>query len=64
MRVNLCTCDVESYYLLGFDVDHAALILEETLDSQKPVARDRDAVLLEGVGREDDIGDPGLVFEG
>jgi len=45
-------------------MDHTVLVLERAFDPQEPIARDCDAVLLEYIGREDDIGDPGLVFEG
>ena len=50
--------------MLGFDVDHAVLILKDAFNQKESIARDCDAVLLEGVGRKDDVGDAGFVFEG
>jgi hypothetical protein len=51
---------------LCFDVEalrDAVLILEWSFDHEESAARDDDAILLKDVGREDDVGDAGFVFE-
>lgn len=52
--------DVERTDALRFDVNHAALVLKCAFDAQKAAAGDDDAVALENVRSEDDVGDPGL----
>jgi hypothetical protein len=45
-------------------MDYTVLVLKRAFDMQEAIARDNDAVLLEGVGREYNVGDAGFVFEG
>jgi hypothetical protein len=54
---------VEWLEVAGFDVDDAILILELAGDEHKARAGDDDAVRLEDVGSDDDVGDAGLVFK-
>ena len=46
-----------------FDVDDTILILEWSFDHEESGARDDDSILLEDVGRQDDVCDAGFVFE-
>ena len=64
MGANIGACDVEGDYSLGFDVNNSVLILERAIDQEKSVASNDNAVLLEYIGCEDDVGDAGFVFEG
>ena len=48
---------------LGFDMNHALLILERPFDPEKAAARNYDAVLLENVRGKDDVGDAGFIFK-
>ena len=64
MGTDIGACDVEGDYPLGFDVNNSVLILELAYDQEKSVACYNDAVLLEYIGCEDDVGDAGFVFEG
>lgn len=50
--------------MTGLDVNHAVLFLDCAFDEEEPAARDDDAVLLEDIRSEDDVGDAGLIFEG
>ena len=45
-------------------MNHAVLILERPFDQQEAAAGDDDAVALEDIGGEDDVGDAGFIFEG
>jgi len=64
MGTDVGACDVEGDYSLGFDVNNSVLILERAFNQEESVARHNDAVLLEYIGCEDDVGDAGFVFEG
>jgi hypothetical protein len=64
MRSNFDVGYIERRYALGFDVDYTVLMLERTFDTHEAAARNDDAILFESVGGEDDVGDPGFVFEG
>ena len=64
MGTNIGACDVERDYSQGFDVNNSVLILERAFDHEKSVARYNDAVLLEYIGCEDDVGDARFVFQG
>ena len=48
---------------LRFDVDHCVLILQFSFDEKKAASSDDDAVLLEDIGRKNDVGYAGFVFE-
>lgn len=50
--------------MAGFDVNDTVLILQLAGDEQEARAGDNNAIPLEDVGRDDDVGDAGLVFEG
>jgi hypothetical protein len=54
---------IERLELAGFDVDDAVLILEFAGDEQETRAGDDDAVRLENIGGDDDVGDSGFVFK-
>jgi len=56
--------DVERNDALGFDVNHAVLILQRAIDAQKAAAGGDHAVAFEHVRSEDDVGDAGFIFEG
>ena len=64
MRTDIGARDVKRDYSLGFDVNNSVLILERAFDQEEAIARYCDAVLLEYIGCEDDVGDAGFVFEG
>jgi hypothetical protein len=64
MRTDIGVCDVKRDNSLGFDVDNSVLILERSFDQEKSVASNDNAVLLEYIGCEDDVGNAGFVFEG
>src|SRR5581483_8829753 len=48
----------------GFHVDDIVLILEGSFDEQEAAAGDGDHVAFVEVGRDDYVGDAGLVFHG
>ena len=56
--------DVEWKNNLGFDMNHAVLVLECPFDAQKAAAGNNHAVALENVRGEDNVGDARFVFEG
>jgi hypothetical protein len=64
MGENIGACDVEGDNSLGFDVDNSILILERSFDQEKSVASNDNAVLLEYIGCEDDVGDACFIFQG
>ena len=47
-----------------FDVNDAVLILQLSSNGEKAAARDDEAVRLKDIGRDDDVGDAGFIFEG
>ena len=51
----------EGFEVLRFYVDDAFLILQLSGDGEKTAAGDDDAVLLEDVRRDDDVGDAGTL---
>src|SRR5438105_962415 len=48
---------------IALDAGHSVVLLEAALDDEKGRREDRPAVVLEGVGVDDDVGDPRLVLE-
>jgi hypothetical protein len=60
---NVYAGDIELRNALGLDVDHALLILQLSFDLQKTAACYDKAVPLKDIGRKDDVGDAGFVFE-
>ena len=64
MGTDIGACDVERDYSLGFDVNNSVLILERAFDQEKSVASNDNAVLLEYIGCEDDVGDACFIFQG
>ena len=63
MGTNIGAGDVERNNSLGFDVNNSVLILKRSFNQEESIARYNDAVLLEYIGCEDDVGDAGFVFE-
>ena len=64
MGTDIGACDVERDYSLGFDVNNSVLILKRTFDQEESVTSNNNAVLLEYIWCEDDVGDAGFVFKG
>ncbi len=60
---NIGAGDIEGSDPMRFHVDHAILILQRTFYPEKPAARDDDAIALEGIRGNDDVGDAGFIFE-
>ena len=46
-----------------FDVNHAILNLKLSIDAQDAAAGDDEAVGFKHVGRDDDVGDTGFIFQ-
>ena len=44
-------------------MDHTVLILQRSFDPQKAVARHRHSILFKHIGRKNDVGNSGFVFE-
>jgi len=44
-------------------MDNAILILNRAIDPEEVLARDRDALSLEDVRSEDDVGNSGFIFK-
>ena len=61
---HVCGCDVDGTDAVRFDVDDAALDLEDSFDIEEAGTRDDDAIALEEIGSDDDVGDAGFVFHG
>lgn len=55
--------NVERIDALGLDMDHPILVLQRSSDAYEMAARYYDPILFEGIGRENNIGDSGFVFE-
>jgi len=49
---------------MRFDVDDAALDLENTFDIEEARACDHDSIAFEEIGTDDHVGDSGFVFHG
>ena len=45
-------------------MNYSILILQRTVYHEKPAARDDDAFALKSIRGNDDVCDPGLIFEG
>ncbi len=48
---------------LRFEMNHTVLVLHNTFDEQERLARHEQPLLLKNLRCEDDVGDPGFVFE-
>src|SRR5579863_10659573 len=55
--------DVKRGDALSFHVNHAVLVLHFAFDGHEAAAGDDDALALKKIGRDDDVGDAGFVFE-
>src|SRR5260370_4695468 len=55
---------VQAEEAVALDADDAVVLLQAAFDHEQRAGQDGAAVLLEGVGVDDDVGDAGLVLEG
>ncbi len=63
VRAGIGAGNVERRYSLSFDVNDAVLNLEQTCDQKESGTCDNDAVALEHIGSENDVGDAGFIFK-
>ena len=63
VRTGLGLGDEEREYAFGFDGDHVVLILQNALDHEEAFGDQQEAVLVQQIGMDDCISNPGFVFE-
>jgi len=62
MRVNAGAGDFYWQNAKSFHVDDTVLYLQPAFNVEESIASDNDPLMLEEIGCDDDIGNPGFIF--